>query len=54
MDKSKPERASKRVTVDIDPDAWPRFEALVKSAAKMGHKPHGGPKATKGNPAKKS
>jgi hypothetical protein len=26
--------------VDLAPDAWPKFEALVKSAAKMGHKPH--------------
>jgi hypothetical protein len=26
--------------LDLDPDAWPKFEALVKSAAKMGHKPH--------------
>jgi hypothetical protein len=26
--------------LDLDPDAWGRFEALVKSAAKMGHKPH--------------
>ena len=26
--------------VEIDPDAWPKFEALVKSAAKMGPKPH--------------
>jgi hypothetical protein len=25
---------------ELDPDAWPRFEALVKNAAKMGHKPH--------------
>lgn len=22
------------------PDAWPKFEKLIKSAAKMGHKPH--------------
>jgi hypothetical protein len=26
--------------LDLDPDAWPKFEALVKSAAKMGHTPH--------------
>jgi hypothetical protein len=26
--------------IDLDRDAWPKFEALVKSAAKMGHKPH--------------
>jgi hypothetical protein len=26
--------------LDLDPDAWSKFEKLVKSAAKMGHKPH--------------
>lgn len=26
--------------LDLDPDAWPKFEKLVKSAAKMGPKPH--------------
>jgi len=26
--------------LELDPDAWPKFEALVRSAAKMGHKPH--------------
>jgi len=26
--------------LELDPNAWPKFEALVKSAAKMGHKPH--------------
>ena len=26
--------------IELDPDAWPKFEALVRSAAKMGHKPH--------------
>lgn len=28
-------------SLEIDQDAWPKFEALVKSAAKMGHRPHG-------------
>ena len=37
--KAKPERASS-ANLDLAPDAWPKFEALVKSAAKMGHKPH--------------
>jgi len=32
--------AAKSDALDLDPDAWPKFEALVKSAAKMGHKPH--------------
>jgi hypothetical protein len=26
--------------LELDPDAWPRFERLVKSAAKSGPKPH--------------
>jgi hypothetical protein len=26
--------------VEIDSAAWPRFEKLVKSAAKLGPKPH--------------
>jgi hypothetical protein len=26
--------------LELDPGAWLKFEALVKSAAKMGHKPH--------------
>lgn len=25
---------------DLDPDAWPKFEKLVKNASKMGHQPH--------------
>ena len=28
------------VDLDLDPDAWPKFEKLIKSAAKMGPKPH--------------
>ena len=28
------------VALDLDPDAWPKFEKLIKSAAKMGPKPH--------------
>jgi hypothetical protein len=27
--------------VELVPDAWPKFEKLVKQAAKMGPKPHG-------------
>jgi hypothetical protein len=27
-------------SLELDPDAWPKFEGLVKAAAKMGHKPH--------------
>jgi hypothetical protein len=36
---------SPSANLDLDPEAWPKFEALVKSAAKMGHKPHGKRKA---------
>jgi hypothetical protein len=37
----KPMATKKQETsLDLDPNAWPKFEALVKSAAKMGHKPH--------------
>lgn len=25
---------------DFEPDAWERFESLIRSAAKMGHQPH--------------
>jgi hypothetical protein len=26
--------------LDLDPNAWPKFEKLIKNAAKMGRKPH--------------
>jgi hypothetical protein len=26
--------------LDLDPEAWPKFEKLVKSAARLGPKPH--------------
>jgi hypothetical protein len=26
--------------LELDPDAWSKFEKLIKSAAKMGPKPH--------------
>jgi hypothetical protein len=29
-------------SLDLDPNAWGRFEKLIKSAAKMGPKPHKG------------
>jgi hypothetical protein len=28
--------------LDLEPDAWPKFEKLIKDAAKMGPKPHKG------------
>jgi len=40
--KPKKARANQADTsnLDLDPDAWPKFEKLVKNAAKIGHKPH--------------
>jgi hypothetical protein len=32
--------------IELVPDAWPKFEKLIKSAAKMGPKPHKASKAT--------
>ena len=37
MPKSSPKKPDK---LEFAPDAWERFESLVKSAAKMGHQPH--------------
>jgi len=37
----KPKPISPEVAnLDLDPGAWPKFEKLIKSAAKMGPKPH--------------
>ena len=44
--KTKPKKAKAIQTdtsnLDLDPDAWPKFEKLIKSAAKLGPKPHKG------------
>jgi hypothetical protein len=38
--KAKPKPISPEVAnLDLNPDAWPKFEKLVKSAAKLGPKP---------------
>ena len=37
--KAKP-KAADTSNLDLDPDAWPKFEKLIKNAAKIGHKPH--------------
>jgi len=43
---AKPKPISPEVAaLDLDPDAWPKFEKLIKSAAKTEPKPH---KASKG------
>ncbi len=45
--KAKPAKIGKGIdqpavdAVELVPDAWPKFEKLVKTAAKMGPKPHG-------------
>jgi hypothetical protein len=35
-----PKPSPKKPDIEFAPDAWERFESLVKSAAKMGHHPH--------------
>jgi hypothetical protein len=40
MAKPQKKTVKREPKLDLDPDAWPKFEALVKNAAKMGHKPH--------------
>jgi uncharacterized protein HemY len=42
IEKPKAKKASNidEAGLDLDPGAWPKFEKLVKSAAKMGPKPH--------------
>jgi hypothetical protein len=48
MKKTTPEKLkASPIKVELDPDAWPKFEKLIKSAAKMGHKPHDGKQSTK-------
>ena len=33
--------------LELDPEAWPKFEKLVKATSKRGHQPHAAPKSTK-------
>ncbi len=40
--KKKPKAKPKEPLPELDSEAWRKFESLVKSAAKMGHKPHSG------------
>jgi hypothetical protein len=46
--KAKVKASPKPVDLELDPDAWPKFEALVRSAAKMGHRPQKSGTKTKG------
>jgi hypothetical protein len=38
-----PKPSPKKPDIEFAPDAWERFERLVKSAAEIGHKPHDKP-----------
>jgi hypothetical protein len=40
MPKPSPKKPAPSPKLEFEPDAWERFESLVKSAAKMGHQPH--------------
>lgn len=39
MSKSSPKKPPDSPKLEFEPDAWERFERLVKSAAKMGPRP---------------
>jgi len=47
MAKAKPKPTPKAPKLEFASDAWERFESLVKSAAKMGPRPHDGAPARK-------
>ena len=47
MNKPKKKEKVDTSALELDPDAWPKFEKLIKSAAKLGPKPHGGPSKKK-------
>jgi hypothetical protein len=40
------QKPTDKASLELDPNAWPKFEKLIKSAAKMGHKPHTGTRKT--------
>jgi len=41
MPKPSPKKpANPSPKLEFEPDAWERFETLIRSAAKMGHQPH--------------
>ena len=40
MPKPSPKKPAKSPKLEFAPDAWERFESLIRSAAKMGHQPH--------------
>jgi hypothetical protein len=45
---AKAPKVQKPQDIELVDDAWPRFERLVKAAAKIGHKPHVPTKKKKG------
>lgn len=47
MPKTSPKKPAPSPKLEFEPDAWERFESLIRSAAKMGPRPHDGssPKA---------
>ena len=40
MAKPSPKKPTASLKDEFAPDAWERFETLIRSAAKMGHQPH--------------
>ncbi len=42
MPKPSPKKPADSLKLEFEPDAWERFSALVKAAAKMGPRPHDG------------
>jgi hypothetical protein len=34
------QKPTDKASLELDPNAWPKFEKLIKAAAKMGPKPH--------------
>lgn len=53
MAKPSPRKPADSPKIEFEPDAWQRFESLVKSAAKIGHKPHDGSRSQPKKVAKK-
>jgi hypothetical protein len=45
--KPKQKTFAKPPKIELEQGAWQKFEALIKRAAKMGHKPHAAPKKSK-------
>jgi hypothetical protein len=48
-----PKPSPEKPKIEFEPDAWARFETLVKSAAKLGHVPHKAAPSQPKKPVKK-